>query len=180
MDILSQIGFGILAVVVVFSALGMILSRNAVYAALLLALNFVSVAVIYLVLGAPFIAMVQVTVYAGSIMVLFMFVIMLLGAEKLPTQEPIHGQRILAVILGVALAVEAGVLLVVRGNLWDIVQPFNQQAGSPSALGLALFTQYPLILIAVGILLLTATVGAILITRGEASIARDINPGKEQ
>jgi NADH-quinone oxidoreductase subunit J len=180
MDILSQIGFGLLAVIVVLSALGMILSRNAVYAALLLALNFVSVAAIYLVLGAPFIAMVQITVYAGSIMVLFMFVIMLLGAEMLTGQEPIHGQRVLAVILGVILAVEAGILLVARGDLLKIVQPFNQQAGNPAALGMALFTEYPLILIAVGILLLAATVGSILITRGEAPTSRDYISGKEQ
>jgi len=180
MDILSQIGFGILAVVVVISALGMILSRNAVYAALLLALNFVSVAVIYVVLGAPFIAMVQITVYAGSIMVLFMFVIMLLGAEMLPSQEPIHGQRVLAIILGVVLAVEAGVLLVVRGSLWDLVQPFNPQAGNPAALGMALFTHYPLLLIATGFLLLAATVGAILITRGETTSSGDLISGKEQ
>jgi NADH-quinone oxidoreductase subunit J len=179
MEILSQIGFGLLAVVIVLSALGMILSRNAIYAALLLALNFVSVAIIYLVLGAPFIAMVQITVYAGSIMVLFMFVIMLLGAEKLSGKSPIKGQRVFAILLGLVLAVEAGILLVVRGNLWEIVQPFNPQLGSPSALGLSLFTDYPLLLIAISIILLTATVGAILITRGEAPLSHDLNQGKE-
>ena len=62
---------------------GMLLSRNAVYAALFLVLNFATVAVFYLILGAPFIALAQMTVYAGAIMVLFLFVIMLLGAEKL-------------------------------------------------------------------------------------------------
>jgi NADH-quinone oxidoreductase subunit J len=180
MDILSQVGYGILAVVVVISALGMILSRNAIYAALLLALNFLSVAVIYLVLGAPFIALVQITVYAGSIMVLFMFVVMLLGAEFLTGGEPIRGQRVLAVILGVILAVEAGILLVARGSLWDAVSPFNPQTGNPAAIGMALFTQYPLLLIATSVLLLTATVGAILITRGEAPLSRDTIAGKEQ
>ena len=60
----------------------MLFSRNAVYAALFLILNFATVAVFYLILGAPFIALAQVTVYAGAIMVLFLFVIMLLGAEQ--------------------------------------------------------------------------------------------------
>lgn len=70
----------ILAIVAVASALGMLFSRNAVYAALFLITNFATVAVFYLLLDASFIALAQVTVYAGAIMVLFLFVIMLLGA----------------------------------------------------------------------------------------------------
>jgi len=81
---LTLILFYVLAVAAVATAAGLLLSRNSVYAALFLVLNFATVAVFYLLLGAPFIALVQVTVYAGAIMVLFLFVIMLLGAEKLP------------------------------------------------------------------------------------------------
>ena len=76
---LDLILFLILALVAIATALGMLFSRNAVYSALFLVLNFVTVAVFYLLLGAPFIAMSQITVYAGAIMVLFLFVIMLLG-----------------------------------------------------------------------------------------------------
>ncbi|MDW8227907.1 MAG: NADH-quinone oxidoreductase subunit J, partial [Anaerolineales bacterium] len=79
--------FFILAATAVATALGLLLSRNAVYAALFLVLNFAAIAVFYLLLGAPFVAMTQVTVYAGAIMVLFLFVIMMLGAEKLPKGE---------------------------------------------------------------------------------------------
>jgi NADH-quinone oxidoreductase subunit J len=91
---LDLILFLVLALVAVATAIGMLLSRNAVYSALFLVLNFVTVAVFYLLLGAPFIAMAQVTVYAGAIMVLFLFVIMLLGAEAgspadLPWQRPL-------------------------------------------------------------------------------------------
>ncbi|MDP1547877.1 MAG: NADH-quinone oxidoreductase subunit J, partial [Anaerolineales bacterium] len=75
--------FLVLSLVAISAALGMLISRNAVYSALFLVLNFVTVAVFYLLLGAPFIAMAQITVYAGAIMVLFLFVIMLLGAESL-------------------------------------------------------------------------------------------------
>ena len=75
--------FFVLALVAIGAAVGMLLSRNAVHSALFLIVNFAVVAVFFLILGAPFIAMVQVTVYAGAIMVLFLFVIMLLGAELL-------------------------------------------------------------------------------------------------
>ena len=66
--------FLVLSLVAISSALGMAFSRNAIYSALFLVLNFVTVAVFYLLLGAPFIAMSQITVYAGAIMVLFLFV----------------------------------------------------------------------------------------------------------
>ena len=80
----------------------MLLSRNAVYSALFLVLNFVTVAVFYLLLGAPFIAMAQVTVYAGAIMVLFLFVIMLLGADELPKAQVLPWQKPLASVLAIA------------------------------------------------------------------------------
>src|SRR5947208_16812166 len=80
--------FIILAAVAIFSAAFMLVSRNAVHSALFLVLNFMCVAFFYLMLNAPFLAMIQVTVYAGAIMVLFMFVIMLLGAAKLGSETP--------------------------------------------------------------------------------------------
>jgi len=73
--------FFLLAIVAVGAALGMLLSRNAVHSALFLVLSMAVISVFFLMLAAPFIAMVQITVYAGAIMVLFLFVIMLLGAE---------------------------------------------------------------------------------------------------
>src|SRR5512140_2630410 len=106
--------FLILAVACIATAIGMLLSRSAVYAALFLVLNFGTVAVFYILLNAPFIAMSQITVYAGAIMVLFIFVIMLLGTENLPTAETLPWQRPLAIILAVALVVEAGYLLFFR------------------------------------------------------------------
>jgi NADH:ubiquinone oxidoreductase subunit 6 (subunit J) len=81
--------FIIVAVIAIVAAAAMLLSENAVYSALLLIVNFGCVAVLYLMLDAPFLAMIQIAVYAGAIMVLFLFVIMLLGAEKLsaPTRQ---------------------------------------------------------------------------------------------
>src|SRR5512135_3746879 len=103
---LDLIFFLVLSLIAVATALGLLLSRNAVYSAMFLVLNFITVAVFYLLLGAPFIAMAQVTVYAGAIMVLFLFVIMLLGAENLPKAEVLPWQKPLAWVLAVALAVE--------------------------------------------------------------------------
>src|SRR6185436_8980434 len=104
--------FLVLALIAIATALGMLMSRNAIYSALFLVLNFVTVAVFYLLLGAPFITMAQITVYAGAIMVLFLFVIMLLGADALPKTDVLPWQRPLAVILAVALAVEATILFI--------------------------------------------------------------------
>lgn len=161
--------YAILAVVIIGSALGTILSRNSVYAALYLALNFVTVALIYLFLGAPFIALVQVTVYAGSIMVLFIFVIMLLGAEQLEASTELRSQRLLAVILGGLLLVLLGVIFVSRAGLTGIVAPPTElDYGSPRQIGTALFNLYWLPVMITSLLLLVATVGAILLTRGES------------
>ena len=75
--------FFTLAALAIVSALGTLLSRSAVYSAILLVLNFTTVAFIYFILGAPFIGLAQITVYAGAIMVLFLFVIMLLGTGSI-------------------------------------------------------------------------------------------------
>ncbi len=81
--------FIIIGAVAVISAAMMLISENAIYSALFLIVNFACIAFFFLMLNAPFLAMVQITVYAGAIMVLFLFVIMLLGAERvLPTTEP--------------------------------------------------------------------------------------------
>lgn len=161
--------FLILSLVAIASALGMLLSRNAVYSALFLVLNFVTVAVFYLLLGAPFIAMAQITVYAGAIMVLFLFVIMLLGAESLPESKALPWQRPLAIVLSVLLFAEAAYLLVSKARPVGDVLP-NPAANTPEnlqQLGIALFTDYLLPFEVVSILLLVAMVGAIVLTKKE-------------
>src|SRR5512147_1785424 len=120
---LELILFLLLSAIAIVTALGLLLSRNAVYSALFLVLNFVTVAVFYLLLGAPFIAMAQVTVYAGAIMVLFLFVIMLLGAENLPKAEVLPWQRPLAGVLAVALAAEATLIFFTRAGLTAAINP---------------------------------------------------------
>src|SRR5215211_4205999 len=94
----------------------MLLQRNAVHAALFLVVNFFTIAVFYLVLGASFLFAVQIIVYAGAIMVLFLFVIMLLGVDQTETLvERLRAQRWLAAVLGAGLIAEVvtAVLLIV-------------------------------------------------------------------
>lgn len=164
---LDLILFLILALVAIATAIGMLMSKNAVYSALFLVLNFVTVAVFYLLLGAPFIAMAQITVYAGAIMVLFLFVIMLLGADALPQTEVLPWQKPLAIGLAFVLAAEATFLLVTKARpVGDILAPSDAANTMENLreLGMALFTDYLLPFEVTSILLLVAMVGAIVLT----------------
>ena len=170
---LDLILFLVLALIAIATGIGMLISRNAVYSALFLVLNFVTVAVFYLLLGAPFIAMSQVTVYAGAIMVLFLFVIMLLGAESLPQAEVLPWQRPLAISLSVVLVGEAAYLLVTRARpVGDVVQAGDavNTMDNLRQLGLALFNQYLLPFEVTSVLLLVAMVGAIVLIRKEKRV----------
>ena len=162
--------FFILAATAVATALGLLLSRSAVYAALFLVLNFATVAVFYLLLGAPFIALAQVTVYAGAIMVLFLFVIMLLGVEKLPKSKVLPFQRPLAIGTAVVLLAEAGFLLFERvrtASQLALPGPEVNTMAPLREMATMLFSQYLLPFEVTSILLLVAMVGAIVLTKQE-------------
>jgi NADH-quinone oxidoreductase subunit J len=162
--------FLVLAVAAIAAALGMLLSRNAVYSALFLVLNFVTVAVFYLLLGAPFIAMTQITVYAGAIMVLFLFVIMLLGTERLAPSNVLPYQKWLAGGLALILVVEAAYLLVVRARSTALVPPPADSVNTVETLrelGVLLFSEYLLPFEVTSVLLLVAMIGAIVLTKQE-------------
>lgn len=161
----NLIVFIILAVVAIGSALGMLLNRNAIYSALFLILNFATVAVFYIILGAPFIAMTQVTVYAGAIMVLFLFVIMLLGAEELAgITTKFDWQKPAAVVLALLMLAELLVVIFFRDTVFG---EFMQLAdfGTPANIGRVLFNDYLLPFEITAILLLAAMVGAIVIAQ---------------
>jgi NADH-quinone oxidoreductase subunit J len=170
---LDLIFFLILSLISVATALGMLLSRNAVYSALFLVLNFITVAVFYLLLGSPFIAMAQVTVYAGAIMVLFLFVIMLLGAESLPETKALPTQKYLAVGLAVALAVESTFIFLTRARPAGEIAPPDASANLSTSLvqlGETLFRNYLLPFEVTSILLLVAMIGAIVLVRKEKRV----------
>jgi len=162
----NLIVFLILAFVAIASALGMLLNKNAVYAALFLILNFATVAVFYLILGAPFIALTQITVYAGAIMVLFLFVIMLLGAEELlQPRKKFDLQRPVALALAVILIVEAMFIIFGGGQDFLTITAVGEDYGSPQEIGRMLFQEYLLPFEITAFLLLAAMIGAIVITK---------------
>jgi NADH-quinone oxidoreductase subunit J len=170
---LDLIFFLILSLIAIATALGMLLSRNAIYSALFLVLNFVTVAVFYLLLGAPFIAMAQITVYAGAIMVLFLFVIMLLGAESLPEREVLPWQKPLASLLAVALVVEATFIFITRARPAGDIVPPGETANTVTNvrdLANALFDQYLLPFEVTSVLLLVAMIGVIVLVRKEKRV----------
>jgi NADH-quinone oxidoreductase subunit J len=160
----NPILFAILAILAIGSALGMVFSRNAVHSALWLIFNFAVVAVLYVVLNAPFIAMVQVTVYAGAIMVLFLFVIMLLAADMPLTNIPEkRGTTLLTIGLGTALIAILGYVFLSSANTMatTTAAPIDT---SPHLLGFVLFETYMLPFQATGVLLLVAVIGVVVLT----------------
>lgn len=158
--------FGLTALVSIACAIAMLLSTNAVHSALFLVLNFSSVAVLYLLLQAPFLAMIQITVYAGAIMVLFLFVIMLLGAERAEAeQNRLAWQQPLALILGVLLFVEAAIVIWNQQAFTVTAPPETTvEVGAPRAIGEALFTTYLLPFEMTSFLLLVALIGSVVLT----------------
>jgi NADH-quinone oxidoreductase subunit J len=157
--------FFVLALAAVTTALGMLLNKNAVYSALFLILNFATVAIFYLWLGAPFIAMVQVTVYGGAIMVLFLFVIMLLGAERLGGADTADWQKPAAVVLALILIAEATYIVFGRTGGMPLIATPEAGYASPAVIGLELFQEYFLPFQVTAILLLAAMIGAIVLTK---------------
>jgi len=180
--LLGSILFLILALIAVVAAIGMLTSTNAVHAALFLVINFACIALFYLGLNAPFLAMVQITVYAGAIMVLFLFVIMLLGAESVELGSRLRWQAPLGLLLVIALIVTAAIVMFspgVQGHLAP-VGPGDQTLhaedapdydyGGPHSVGDRLFNAYLLPFELTGVLLLVAMVGAIVLAKEERRV----------
>ncbi len=167
--------FWVTAPISIAAAGAMVLARNAVHAALFLIVNFFTLAVFFLVLGSPFLFVVQIIVYAGAIMVLFLFVIMLLGVDRQESLiERIKGQRLLALLLGVGLVAEvvAAVRLGVgfhRGVLPNF-GPVNQ-GGNVRALARLLFNSYFFPFEVTSVLLIVAAIGATI--HGNRRIAEE-------
>jgi len=157
--------FAITALIAIVGAVAMLLSKNAVHSALFLLLNFSSIAVLYLLLNAPFLFAVQLIVYAGAIIVLFLFVVMLLGAERAEDeQDRIAWQRPLALVLGLLLLGEA--LFVFFGRSASaLTTPAAGAAdfATPTKIGEALFSSYLLPFEITSVILLAALVGVVVL-----------------
>ena len=161
---METIAFYVLAVLAVASAVVVIVHRNPVMSALALAVNLVTIAGFYLVLRAQFIALLQVIVYAGAILVLIVFVIMLLNLrEELRARSPGTFQKWLGPILAVAFAVVLG-----RAMLAGEARPFPDPApafGTAASVGRELFTRFYYPFEVVSLLLVVAMIGAVLLAK---------------
>ena len=168
----EQILFYVFGIAAVFSAILVITRRNPVNSAVSLLATFASVAALFILMNAPFIAMIQITVYAGAILVLFLFVVMLLNLREAGSgffDITGTGQRTAAFLV---IAVLGGELLyiILRGR--HVAEPMGvysdaavAQAGNTQALGNVLFSAYVWPFEVVSILLIVAIVGAVILTQ---------------
>jgi NADH-quinone oxidoreductase subunit J len=162
------LAFWVLAIISVGSAFGMILARKAVHCAMFLALVMLSLAVMYVMLGAPFLAFVQVIVYTGAVLMLFLFVLMIVGISAADSIiETISGQRLWAAVGAIALLV---LLCLVIGNAAIGSAPpatAKFENGNVNALATLLFTKYVFPFELTSALLITAALGAMVLAHRE-------------
>jgi NADH-quinone oxidoreductase subunit J len=163
-----SIAFWLLAIISVAAGLGMVLARRAVHCAVLLAVVMLSLAVFYAMLGAPFLAFVQVIVYTGAVLMLFLFVMMIVGITSADSLvETIRGQRLAAGLAGIGLLV---LLALIVGNAVIGPEPAASTAYSTSNInGLAtlIFTTYVFPFEVTSALLITAALGAMVLAHRE-------------
>lgn len=179
--------FGVMFVLALGASIAMLFAPNAVHVALFLVAAQIALAIGFLLEGAFFLAVVQIIVYAGAIMVLFLFVIMLLGVDQREALvEPLKGQRQVAVALGTILAGEI-IYVAVKGislTVSDNADPRalivnNQDPGNVTSLARTLFSGYLLPFEVTSVLLVVAVVGVMVLARRMGAIEEAAPEGRE-
>ena len=159
--------FFLIAVVAIASAIGMLVARNPVGSALWLVLNFFCIAAAYILLNAEFIGIIQILVYAGAIMVLFLFVIMLLNLDELPRLTNVNWKKVVAYSLGIVVLSQ--LVYVVADVSGVLPAAASSEPGvnvaSAANIGMELFSKYAFHLQIIAVLLLAATIGAVLLAK---------------
>lgn len=168
-----MVGFGILAILALGGALGVVMARQPVHSALFLIINILALAVMYLLLKAEFLAAAQVIVYAGAIMVLFLFVVTLLTAGKEEREKPeiLPGQRAVGggavALMAIALAVVA-----IRNPGPNLTVGLPRHFGTLKGLGVVLWGPDFIYLVGIAMMLLTAAIGVLVLNRPQARTGR--------
>jgi NADH-quinone oxidoreductase subunit J len=168
----EAVTFWILAPVAVLAALGVLASKKAVHSALLLAATMLSLAVLYLAQDAPFLGVVQVVVYTGAVMMLFLFVLMLVGVDSADSLvETLRGQRIAAVVAALGFG---GLLIFTLGDVVVTNEGLTAANKDGNVVGLAnlIFSRYVFAFEVVSALLIIAAMGAMVLAHRERHEAR--------
>ncbi|MFI6481488.1 NADH-quinone oxidoreductase subunit J [Nonomuraea sp. NPDC050663] len=166
----EQVTFWVLAVVSVGAALGMVFNRKAVYSALMLGTVMLCLAALYAVQEAPFLAAVQIIVYTGAIMMLFLFVLMLVGVDSADSLvETLKGQRFWAAVAGLGFAV---LLVLAFGNAVFTAPSglgalYQENGGAVGSLARLIFTRHVFAFEVTSALLITAALGAMVLAHRE-------------
>jgi NADH-quinone oxidoreductase subunit J len=177
----EQFAFWILGSIAVVGALGMVLSRNAVHSALWLVTTMLCLGFLYVVNAAPFLGFVQIIVYTGAIMMLFLFVLMLVGRDSSDSLiETLRGQRVAAILLGAGFAILMGTGLARSLGKTKVVGLTVANGDGKNVQGLAklLFTNYVFAFEVTSALLITAAVGAMVLAHIERTKTESENVGQ--
>ncbi|GAY10310.1 NADH-quinone oxidoreductase subunit J [Pseudonocardia sp. N23] len=167
----ESIAFWILGPIALGGALGTVLARNAVHSALFLVMTMLSLGILYMVQQAPFLGFVQIIVYTGAVMMLFLFVLMLVGRDSSDSVvEVLRGQRLAGLVLGLGLAV---LLVSAIARALVEVTPVGLGAGGNGStnnlqgIGRLIFTDYLLAFELTSALLITAALGAMVLAHAQ-------------
>ena len=160
--------FWLIAVLAAITAVGVVTLRNPVHVALTLVLNTACLALLYLSMSAEFLAVAQLLLYAGGIMVLFLFILTLLGPDLEQRSGRLFGERGMALGLGIAALLIVGAAVVQT----TLPQAAPAVPASVDAIGTALFSGYLFPFEVISALLLAATVGAVMLSRHERTGGR--------
>ncbi|MGI9557374.1 MAG: NADH-quinone oxidoreductase subunit J family protein [Solirubrobacterales bacterium] len=157
--------FFIAAIGALASAMAVVVLRNPFYSVLALVAHLVSLAVLFLLLHAEFLAAAQIVVYAGAVIVLYVFVVASVGGIQEPAWEPLPGQRLLAPLLGIALLIELSIAIPGTGlkSLETEGPEVANDFGTPADIGTALLERFLIPFEAASLLLLVAAIGAVML-----------------
>jgi NADH-quinone oxidoreductase subunit J len=157
--------FWVLGPVMVIAALGLLFARKTVHAAMSIVVVMVSLAILYVAQEAPFLGAVQVIVYTGAVMMLFLFVLMLVGVDASDSLvETITGQRWVGALLGLGLAAVLVGVVLTASDLTPAGLRIANAEGNPVGVARVIFGDYVFALEVVGTLLITAALGALVLT----------------
>jgi NADH-quinone oxidoreductase subunit J len=177
--------FAVGAAMILTGAVGVVLLRNPVHCALMLVLTLFGIALLFIDQSADFLAAVQIIVYAGAVVILFLFVIMFLGVDRRDaiTPEPTKFQRPLALVLGIVALIE---ILVLAGvSQWvsgahSVTAPLNGSGENVQKLGQSIFTEYLLPFEMTAALLLIAVVAAVVLSRRHQPVASEMSEAEQR